>query len=69
MCSYECAMTSHQVADLLAQPYPSFNPMHEYVVVLDLGNGTPEKLNFGMADCGCFNNSGSHTISIAPCMP
>jgi hypothetical protein len=66
VCSTECASASHQVADILVGDYPAFRPDHEYTVLLDLGSAPAARLNFGMADCGCTDNSGSHTILITP---
>jgi hypothetical protein len=62
VCSTECAAASHRIADLLVGDYPTFRPDHQYSVVLDFGSAPPERLNFGMADCGCNDNSGSHSV-------
>jgi hypothetical protein len=64
VCSFECGANSHAVSGLLAEPYPAFRPSHDYSVKLDLGNGPPERIHFGMADCGCSDNSGTHTVTI-----
>jgi hypothetical protein len=69
VCSYECSATSHRVSDLLAGPYPPFNPSHVYTVTLDLGAAAAERLNFGIADCGCGDNAGSFSLTIAACAP
>jgi hypothetical protein len=53
---------SHAVADELVGEYPAFRSDHQYSVVLDLGPAPAERLNFGMADCGCNDNSGSHGV-------
>jgi hypothetical protein len=66
LCSFECPSTSHRVADLLLDPYPPFDSAHVYTVRLDLGPAAPEPLSFGMADCGCFDNSGQYTVTIEP---
>jgi hypothetical protein len=64
VCSYECAATSHRVADLLVGGYPAFRADHQYTVTLNLGAGPSDRLDFGMADCGCGDNSGTHTITL-----
>jgi hypothetical protein len=64
VCSTECASISHRIADLLVDPYPAFSPTHQYTVRLNLGAAPPDRLNIGMADCGCFDNSGSYAITI-----
>ena len=57
---------SHRLSDLLAEPYPAFSPTHEYTVKLDLGANPDERLNFGMSDCGCDDNSGALVVSLSP---
>lgn len=52
------------VSAVLAGPYPDFNPEHTYTVQLDLGDGPAEKLTFGIADCGCWDNSGELVVTI-----
>jgi hypothetical protein len=70
LCSYECAATSHRVTDLLVGGYPPYSASHQYTVTLDLGSAPAERLNFGIADCGCGDNSGTHAVKIAPaCAP
>jgi hypothetical protein len=64
VCSFECAAASHPISDLLVGDYPAFRPDHQYSVLLDLGSAPAERLNFGMADCGCSDNSGSHTVAV-----
>ena len=66
VCATECASTSHAVSDLLAQPYPAFSPSHVYTVKLNLGTAAAQPLNFGMADCGCGDNSGTHVVTLTP---
>jgi hypothetical protein len=64
ICGAACGGVSYKVADLLAEPYPPFSPSHEYAVKLDLGSGPPKRISFGMADGGCYDNSGTHTVTI-----
>lgn len=64
LCSYECPGTSHPIESLLVDPLPAFEPSHVYSVVLDLGAAPPDALHFGMADCGCGDNSGEYTVTI-----
>jgi hypothetical protein len=65
LCSYECSTTSHQVASLLVGAYPAFNPLHTYTVVLDLGSGAPERIQFAYGDCGCNDNAGSWSLTMS----
>jgi hypothetical protein len=65
VCSYECAATSHEVAGLLVGAYPDFRPDHVYSVVLDLGPSA-DRLDLGMADCGCNDNSGNYILDLTP---
>jgi hypothetical protein len=53
------------VASLVVGAYPVFRPDHVYVVTVDLGAGPPERLTFGFADCGCGDNSGTFSLSLA----
>jgi hypothetical protein len=64
VCGAECAGTSHRFADLLTGPYPEFDPGHEYTVEIDLGSAPAERLNFGIHDCGCDDNSGAFTFTV-----
>jgi hypothetical protein len=68
VCPAECTSTSHFVANLLTAGYPAFNPSHIYTVQLDLGAISPEQLNFAYGDCGCNDNAGSYSLTIA-CSP
>jgi hypothetical protein len=58
--------TNYRVSDLVVGGYPAFQPSHEYTVTLDLGSSPAERLDFGMADCGCSDNSGTHTVTLTP---
>jgi len=64
VCSTECPTTSHLVSQVLTQGYPVFNSSHVYTVQLNLGSGAAQQLHFGFADCGCYDNTGSFTLSI-----
>ncbi|HEY2410470.1 MAG TPA: hypothetical protein VGI10_30905 [Polyangiaceae bacterium] len=68
VCSYECPNSSHRVADLLLDGYPAFEPSHRYTVRLAIGDGATQ-LRFGMADCGCSDNSGTYLIKLEPYLP
>jgi hypothetical protein len=65
VCPSECSNTSHRVSDLIVGGYPAYNPAHAYTVQLDLGNAAAEPLNFAYGDCGCFDNAGSFSLSVA----
>ena len=67
-CTLECAGRNFPASDLLVSPYPAYNPLHTYTVVLDVGP-LPDRIAFGLSDCGCFDNSGTWTISITQLMP
>jgi hypothetical protein len=70
VCGNECAASSHLVADLLVGDYPPFRPDHAYAVIVDLGQAVAaDRLHFGMADCGCGDNSGAYALSITPLAP
>jgi hypothetical protein len=64
VCSLECSNTSHRLADLVIGSYPEFSAAHEYMVEIDLGNMPPERLNIGVQDCGCADNSGELTVTV-----
>lgn len=64
-CAGECP-TSVPVSSLLAGAYPGFSASHTYSVVIDLGAGPAERLTFGFADCGCFDNSGTFNVDLRP---
>src|SRR5262245_49925449 len=66
-CSAECPGESHDVASAVLGLLPPFNPGHKYAVILDLGDGPPEHITFGVSDCGCFDNSGSISMVIRTC--
>jgi hypothetical protein len=67
VCYMQCGGNeSLRLADLVVGPYPDFSPSHDYTVTLDLGTGTPTSYEFGMADCGCYDNSGTHTLTLTP---
>jgi len=64
-CTCESECTGHfPVVDVLAVPHPAFNPDWTYSVQIDLGEGPPDRLAFGIHDCGCFDNSGELTVVI-----
>jgi hypothetical protein len=65
VCPTECPTTSHRIPPLLVGAYPSFNPSHTYTVRLDLGQAAPDRINFAYGDCGCSDNAGSYTLTIA----
>ena len=65
VCGAECANTSHRVVDLLTGAYPEFSATHTYGLELDLGSLPAERLNFGIQDCGCDDNSETLTITVA----
>jgi hypothetical protein len=64
LCGFECPATSHRVSDILVGAYPPFESSHTYTVVLDLGSAPPEPLHFSIYDCGCFDNSGTFTVTV-----
>jgi hypothetical protein len=66
VCLSECPSTSHSVSELLVGPYPAYSPSHDYTVKLNLGAGAASQLHFGVADCGCSDNAGGHTITLTP---
>jgi hypothetical protein len=68
VCPSECPGASHRLSDFLVDPYPAFSPDHSYSVRVDLGTVTAQPLNFAFGDCGCADNSGSYSLSIA-CSP
>src|SRR5262249_3992002 len=45
-----------------------FDSQHQYRVQLSTGTGTPLNLTFGAGDCGCSDNSGGVTVTIASCV-
>ena len=51
------------VTDFLVGDYPEANPAHVYTVRLDIGD-PPDRLVFGIRDCGCFDNSGELTVTV-----
>jgi hypothetical protein len=59
-----CPSTSHILSGLLIDGYPGFSPTNEYTVRVDFGSGPAERLNFGYSDCGCFDNTGSYTMTL-----
>ncbi len=65
VCPSECPTTSHRVANILVGGYPAFNPLHSYTVTLDLGSAAPDRINFAYGDCGCYDNAGSYSLTIA----
>ncbi len=65
-CTMECAGQNSDIAAVLADPVPAFNPAHEYDVTLALGPAAPEPITFGLGDCGCSDNSGGLTVTF-PC--
>lgn len=69
VCAKECPTTSHRVADVIVGPYPAFNPTHVYTVTIDLGGAAADRLHFGMADCGCSDNSGTWSIDVMSAAP
>jgi hypothetical protein len=62
-CTLECAGTNFAVPDFIVGSYPEYNPEHIYTVLVDLGN-TPDRIAFGISDCGCWDNSGQLTVTI-----
>jgi hypothetical protein len=69
VCAKECPTTSHRVADVLVGPYPAFDPTHVYTVTINLGGAAADRLNFGMSDCGCSDNSGMWSIDVTSAAP
>src|SRR5262249_48852288 len=67
-CFVECS-EDHAVSSILVGPYPAFDPGHSYSVTLDLGTAPPDRLSFGIADCGCGDNSGQFVVTIDPAPP
>jgi hypothetical protein len=65
VCPTECPTTSHFVTDVLVGGYPPFNPTHTYTVQLDLGSAASDRINFAYGDCGCYDNAGSYSLTIA----
>jgi len=51
------------VSDFLFGDYPDPNPEHIYTVVFDIGD-PPDQLVFCIRDCGCFDNSGTLTVTV-----
>jgi hypothetical protein len=61
-----CYPGAYPVSGLFAQPYPAFDAGHSYAVLLDLGPGPAARLLLGIADCGCWDNSGTFPLTIDP---
>jgi hypothetical protein len=64
VCYLQCP--SYRVSDLVVGGYPAFSPSHVYTVTLDFGSAPAEPIDFGMADCGCSDNSGTHDVTLTP---
>jgi hypothetical protein len=64
VCYQQCP--SYRVSDLVVGGYPAFSPTHVYTVTLDLGTAPAEQIDFGMADCGCYDNAGTHDVTLTP---
>jgi hypothetical protein len=62
-CPVDCPGRSFPASDILVGAYPAYNPLHTYTVVLDLGP-VPDRIAFGIPDCGCWDNSGGWTATI-----
>jgi len=62
-CGLECT-NNFAVSDFLVGPYPSASPSHLYTALLDFGAAPPDRLVFGIRDCGCFDNSGRLTVTL-----
>ena len=62
-CGIECG-NNFAISDFLVGPYPAANSSHFYTALLDFGAGPPDRLVFGIRDCGCFDNSGSLTVTL-----
>jgi len=56
---------SHYLSELLVGTYPSFNPAHEYTVTLNFGDRA-SKIDIGLSDCGCSDNSGMLSVTFTP---
>jgi hypothetical protein len=68
LCGAECPASSHRIVDLMeAGYYPDYVADHTYTVELNLGDASPERLRFGMHDCGCDDNSGTLTVMLDAC--
>jgi hypothetical protein len=65
MVSSTTGCKSDYLSGLIVGAYPAFNPTHEYTVTLNFGN-TPSKIDIGISDCGCTDNSGKQTITLTP---
>jgi len=61
-CSVECS-NNFPVSDFLVGDYPDPSPEHIYIVLIDIGD-PPDQLAFGIRDCGCFDNSGTLTVTV-----
>jgi hypothetical protein len=62
-CGIECT-NNFAVSDFLVGPYPAANPSHLYTALLDFGAVPSDRLVFGIRDCGCFDNSGSLSVTL-----
>jgi len=61
--------SSHLVSGIIVGTYPTFTGSNSYSVTLDLGGAPAEALHFGIADCGCGDNSGQYTLAISDTPP
>jgi hypothetical protein len=55
---------SSNARNSLYGPVPSYNPHHDYTVILNTGLIGPSQLHFGVSDGGFSDNTGAYTIRI-----
>jgi len=68
-CAQECQGQNTAFADALVGQVPAFDQVnHDYSVLADFGS-TPDRLAFGIADCGCDDNAGDMIVTIGSASP
>jgi hypothetical protein len=55
----------YALSDRVLGGYPAYDASHAYDVLADVGTGAPQQLVFAFGDGGCYDNSGTWTLTIS----